>query len=479
MTSSTNYDLIVVGSGAAGLAAALTYAEADHDGDPPHRIAVLERSKKEDRGGATRWTGAFLRVNEDHRFDPDYADHLDRVSGGRVDTAYVRKLEREVPETLRFIEERGVELTFNEFPLAHRFDNGVASMTPPGMPKGGGKSIVETLASKLEQFPNVDYLYETEALRLTTAEDGAVNGLIVRGADGRTSPLTGRSVVLACGGFEGNYEVLTRYIGERACDLPLIAPGIANNRGDGLRMALELGADTAGQFDMIHAEPADTRSSAPDAVLYSYTAGIFVNRHGDRFFDEGSDTWDNTFEKIGYEIWKNQDQAAYWIADAKTLAIPGIENGFLSDLAPEQADTLEELAAKLGLSPEAVEKTVAAFNASTTDDEFDQTRFDGKHTIGITPQKSNWAVPIDTPPFIGYPLTAVITFTYGGIRTDLDARVVVPNGTPIPNLYAAGEVTGLYYHEYPPATSVLRSLTFGRIAGAHASKTHASATRET
>ncbi|MEV5838349.1 FAD-binding protein [Nocardia sp. NPDC052112] len=472
MTSSTNYDLIVVGCGAAGLAASLTYAEATETLDPPRRIAILERSIKEERGGATRWTDAFLRVTEDRTFDPDYVDHLDRVSGGRTDTAYLRKLEREVPKTLSFIEERGVKLRFDEFPLAHRFDKGVASTTPPGMPEGGGRSIVEALAAKLESFPNVDFRYETEAVRLITDDSGAVSGLVVRGSDGRTRQLTGRSVVLACGGFEGNYEVLTRYIGERACDLPLIAPGVANNRGDGLRMALELGADTAGQFDMIHAEPSDSRTSKPNAVLYSYIAGIFVNQQAERFFDEGIDTWDNTFEKIGYEIWKNQNQKAYWIADAKTLAIPGIEAGFLSDLPPERADSLGELAQKLGLDAEALQETVDTFNAATTDSEFDHTRFDGKRTVGITPAKANWAVPLDTPPFIGYPLTAVITFTFGGVRTDTDARVVLPNGAPIPNLYAAGEVTGLFYHEYPPATSVLRSLTFGRIAGEHAVQQH-------
>ncbi|GHF18722.1 tricarballylate dehydrogenase [Amycolatopsis deserti] len=463
-----DYDLVVVGCGAAGLAAAVSYAEATQGRT---RIAVLERSAEQDRGGATRWTGAFLRITEERRLDPDWPDRVRRVSGGRADYDYCRKLESEVPETIRFIEDRGVKLVFDEFPLAHTFDEGTARMTPPGRPDGGGKAIVEALASSLEQHANVDIRYRTEAVRLTLSDDGVVDGVVIRDGDGRAKRLGARAVVLACGGFEGNYEMLTRYIGERACDLPLIAPGIANNRGDGLRMALELGADTAGQFDMIHAEPVDTRTGSADAVLYGYTGGIFVNQQGERFFDEGKDTWDNTFELIGYEIWRNQNQRAYWIADAKTLAIPGIENAFLSDVPPERADSLAELAGKLGLEAEALEKTVAAFNAATGPGDFDPSRLDGKSTTGITPPKSNWATPLDTAPFIGFPLTAAITFTYGGIRTDLDARVVTPNGTPIPGLYAAGEITGLFYHEYPPATSVLRSLTFGRIAGTHAART--------
>ncbi|GHC70359.1 FAD-binding protein [Streptomyces cinnamoneus] len=462
------YDLIVIGFGAAGLSAAVTYAEATADRGTPVRIAVLERSAKEDRGGATRWTGAFLRVNEDRQLDTDYADHLTRESKGLVDTAYVARLAQETPQTLAFVERHGVEISYDAFPLPHTFDGGVPSMTPPASPLGGGASIVSHLGAALERDPRVDIRYETEALRLTTTDEGAVDGVVVRGRDGRTQQLRGRSVVLACGGFQGSVEALTRYVGERACDLPLIASGIANNRGDALRMAMELGADTAGQFDMIHAEPVDRRTKAADAVLYGFACGIFLNGKLERFFDEGRDTWDNTFEHVGYEIWKNQDQEAYWIADAKTLAIPGIMNSLLSDVPPEQAGTLGELAAKLGVDPEGLEKSVAEFNAACGPGEFDHTRLDGKSTTGVTPPKSNWATPLDTAPFIGVPVTSAVCFTYGGIRTDLDGRVVTPSGAPIPGLYAAGEATGLYYHSYPPATSVLRSLVFGRIAATHA-----------
>jgi tricarballylate dehydrogenase len=205
------------------------------------------------------------------------------------------------------------------------------------------------------------------------------------------------------------------------------------NRGDGIRMAVEVGADTSGQFDMIHAEP-----------------------------------WENTFEKVGFEIWKNQGQQAFWIADAKTLRIPGIEAGWLSGLAPERCDSLAELADRFGLDHDELTATIDQFNRPVTDDHFDWRTLDGKHTEGLEVPKSNWAVRIDEAPFIGFPLTGVICFTFGGVRTDADARVVTPNGVPIPGLYAAGELTGLFYHEYPVATSVLRSLTFGRIAARHA-----------
>ncbi|MFF0386789.1 FAD-binding protein [Streptomyces sp. NPDC004286] len=467
-TPAAPYDLIVIGFGAAGLSAALSFAEATEGREDPARIAVLERATKEGRGGATRWTGAFLRITQDKQLDTDWAEHVGRVSGGLADLEYCRTVERETHQTLTFVEKHGVEIAFEDFPLPHTFVGGTPSMAPPASPRGGGASIVEHLGAALENDPRVEIRYETEALRLSTSDDGTVDGVLVRTADGRIQRLTGRAVVLACGGFEGNTEMLTRYVGDRACDLPLIAPGIANNRGDALRMALELGADTAGQFDGIHAEPVDTRTGKADSVLYGFSTGIFVNSRMRRFFDEGMDTWDNTFEHVGYEIWKNQDQEAYWIADAKTLAIPGIMNSLLSDVPPEQADTLEELAGKLGIDAEGLEKTVAEFNAAVGPGEFDPTRRDGKSTVGVTPQKSNWATPLDTAPFIGVPVTAAVCFTYGGIRTDLDGRVVTPSGVAIPGLYAAGEATGLFYHAYPPATSVLRSLIFGRLAAHHA-----------
>ncbi len=461
---SNSYDIIVVGHGAAGLAAAVTYAERAAEVDMSAHIAILERGPREQRGGATRWTGAFMRVDPDGRLDPNWPDYMQQVSGGLADEAYCRKLEAEAPTTMQFLRSHGVTLLYDEFPLAHTFDNGIPSVTPPCRPDGGGRAIVEALSTTLESFENVDFFYDTEALELVSDERGRVSGVVVRDSEGLQRVLNGCAVVLACGGFQGNPEMLTRYLGDRACDLPLIAPGVAGNRGDGIRMALRVGADTAGQFDMIHAEPMDTRSSAADAVLYSFTTGIFLNDKAERFFDEGSNTWDNTFEKVGYEIWKHQDQKAYWIADAKTLRIPGIDIGWLSDLAPDQADTLEELAERFGLDPDRVRATVDEFNAAVSDDEFDWRRLDGKHTTGLAVNKSNWAVPIDEPPFICFPLTGVICFTFGGVRTDVQARVVTPAGTAIPGLYAAGELTGAFYHEYPVATSVLRSLTFGRIA---------------
>jgi tricarballylate dehydrogenase len=454
------YDLVVIGMGAAGLSAAVGYVDAF--GEAP-RVAVLERSPEETRGGSTRFTGSWFRVTEDRELDPTFVDTMAIVSDGLADLDYCRTLAREVPASIAFLEAHGVGYVYFKQGLPNRNTGGGL-----GMPAGNGLGIVDGLAAILECTEGVDLLYETEAVRLSVSDDGRVDGVVVRGRDGLLRTLRAAAVVIASGGFEGNGEMLTRYLGERACDLPVIAPGTANNRGEGICMAMEVGADTAGQFDMFHAEPVDARSTDPDPVVYPYTYGIVVNRHARRFFDEGKDSFDSTFEQLGYEIWRHQEQTAFLIGDQTSLSVTGFEDVVFTRLPPVTAGTPAALAEALGLDPAALESTVAAYNAAIGPWEFDPYTFDGKSTVGLDPPKSNWAFPLDSPPFIAYPLTCAICFTFGGIRTDSLARVVSPSGISIPGLFAAGEVTGLYYHEYPVGTSVIRAVTFGRIAGVHA-----------
>ncbi len=458
-----DYDLVVIGMGAAGLSAAVSFAEASGARGRTARAAMLERSTEKERGGATRYTSSWFRVTEDRQLDPKFVDTMASVSGGLADLDYCRTLAREVPNSLRFLDEHNVPTTYFKQPLPNRNTGGGL-----GMPVGGGASIVQGLAGIVEQTAGMEILYQTEAVRLSISEQGRIDGVFVRGRDGLLRRLSANAVVIASGGFEGNKEMLTQYLGERACDMPPIAPGPGNNRGEGIRMAMEVGADTAGQFDMFHGEPVDARSNKPDAVIYPYPYAIVVNRHARRFYDEGKNSFDSTFEEFAYQIWRHQDQRAFLIGDQTSLSVRGFTDVAFTDLPPITADTIGGLARQLGLDPTALESTVAEFNAAVGPGEFNPYIFDSKRTIGLTPPKSNWAFALNSPPYIGYPLTCAITFTFGGIRTDSSARVVSPAGTPIPGLYAAGEVTGLYYHAYPAGTSVIRAITFGRIAGAHA-----------
>jgi tricarballylate dehydrogenase len=455
------YDVVVIGMGAAGLAAAVSHVDGCASRGRPPRVAVLERAPEGERGGATRYTSSWFRVTEDRRLDPAFVETMASVSGGLADLDYCRTLEREVGATLDFLDAHGVEVTYFKQPFPNRNTGGGL-----GMPVGGGLAIVDGLAAVLERAEGVELRYETEAVRLGLSAGGRLDAVLVRGRDGLLRRLDARAVVIASGGFEGNREMLTQYLGERACDLPVIAPGPAFNRGEGIRMAMALGADTAGQFDMFHGEPVDPRATRPDPVVYPYVYGIVVNRHAQRFFDEGANSFDSTFEALGYEIWRHQEQSAFFVGDQTTLGLDHFGDVVFTDVPPVTAGTVEELATALGLDPQALERTIAEYNAAIEPGEFDPYSFDGKRTRGLTPPKSNWASPLDSPPYVAYPLTCAITFTFGGIRTDDAARVLSPAGTPIPGLYAAGEVTGLYYHEYPAGTSVLRSLTFGRLAGA-------------
>jgi tricarballylate dehydrogenase len=454
-----DYDLVVIGCGAGGLSAAVAYA--DEAGENA-RIAVLERATREGRGGATRWTSSWFRITKDRQLDPAFSEMMERLGEGKADLDYCRTYAEEVPATFDFLDRHGVPWVYFEQSFANRNTGGGLAMPVPG-----GVAIVDTLAAKVDALPNAEILYETEAVALETDERGSVTGVRVRSSRGERS-LTAKAVVIACGGFEGAQDMLAEHLGPRGSELPLIAPTLVNNRGDGIRLTAPLGGDVAGQFDMFHGEPVDTRTDKPDAVIYGYPFGIIVNKHCQRFFDEGQDSFDSTFERLGYEIWANQDQQAWFIGEKAILAWPAVAHIMLTDQPPVEADTIAGLATKFGLDPDALVATVGEYNTAIQPGPTDRTTRHGKRTEGIDPPKSNWATPIENGPFIGYPLTTAITFTFGGIRSDNRARVLKKDGSPIPGLYAAGEVTGLYYKEYPAGTSVLRALTFGRIAAREA-----------
>ncbi|HZX85485.1 MAG TPA: FAD-binding protein [Reyranella sp.] len=455
----TEFDLVIVGLGAAGLAAAVAHIEAREVAHLPVSLLMLESAPPELRGGATRWTTAMLRAMPDLRLDPLYVGKMEEVSKGLADLDYCRAFEKESRETLQFIERHGVELIHLPTDLAQGMEHKVK-------PNGGGLAIIDKLAAVVERTEGAEILYRHEALRLSLSADGEIDGIVVRGDDGRLKTFNARDVLLACGGFEGNAEMLTRYLGNSACDLKLLAPGLAYNKGAGIRMAQELGAATSGQFDMVHSELVDVRTDRPDAVIYGHPFGILVNQKAQRFFDEGIGTYEETFELAAFEVWKNQKQSAFFIADQTLKRFRAVFRLFDSDREPVEADTLGELAAQLGLDPEALEATVEGFNAAVGSGEFDPRRRDGKATEGIEPPKSNWAYPLVNPPFFAYPLTTAICFTYGGLKTDSRGRVLSESGIVIPGLHAAGEIVGVSYHEYLGATSVFRSLAFGRLVGA-------------
>jgi tricarballylate dehydrogenase len=281
--------------------------------------------------------------------------------------------------------------------------------------------------------------------------------------------------VLAAGGFEANPAWRTRYLGP-GWDLARVR-GTRFNTGDGIRMAMDVGAAARGHWSGCHAVGWD--ANAPEFgdldvgdgfQKHSYPFGIMVNTRGQRFVDEGADFRNYTYAKYGREVLMQPGQVAWQIFDAKVTHLLRDEYR-IRQVTRVTAESLDALAAKLeGVDATEFCATVRAFNAAVDQSTpFDPTRKDGRSARGLEVPKSNWANPLDTPPFEAYAVTCGITFTFGGLHVDADARVISEEGAPIAGLFGAGElVGGLFYFNYPGGTGLTSGAVFGRRAGAGA-----------
>ncbi len=495
-----DYDVVVVGAGNAGLCAALSAQEAGA------RVVVLEKAPLAERGGNTAFTGGLLRFPFESidDFKPlvrdysaeelagldvgrytrrDYANDLDRVTEGLSDPDMVEILTGQAYPTMRWMTERGVRWLFAI---------GRQSYLDPTTGKrkffgnlileahGGGQGLSDALFSIAENA-GIPIAYETKAMRLIVNDRGAVTGIQVRDGDGQ-HVINCKAVVLASGGFEANREMRTRYLGP---DWELAkVRGTRFNTGDGIRMALEIGAQPYGHWSCCHAvawnllaDEVGDRNIGDLHQKHSYPIGIIVNRDGKRFVDEGADFRNYTYAKYGREILKQPGRQAFQIFDSKT--VPLLRDEYRPAGAPYvtrvSAMTIEELADGLMIDPAGLKRTIEEYNAAIQPGDFNPSILDGKHTEGIEPPKSNWAVPIDAPPYEGYAVTCGITFTFGGLRINQQGQVLDTEDRPIPGLYAAGElVGGLFYYNYPGGSGLMAGAVFGRLAGSSAAKAAAS-----
>jgi tricarballylate dehydrogenase len=454
--------LVVVGHGAAGLAAALSAAEQAKRDGLPIEITLLEKAREHEAGGNTRWSPSNMRLDAPDRIDPGFVEDMLEASGGRGDRSYFRALADHATATISWLQGHGVEFITPLYYLSA----GPARIQPIG----GGSTIVEKLAVAAKRA-GVRLLYETSVTRLVTAEDRCVSGVAVQGGDGVATTLNADAVILATGGFQANRAMMRAHFGSRAETIKLISPGTRFDSGDGIRMAADQGASLSGDWDGMHIEPVDPRGQNSAAVVLVYPYGIVVDQDGHRFFDEGSGLMHETWEAFARDIhFSRANSIAYAILDSRLLEIEGFERAIRSEVPPYQAETIEGLAAQIGVPAGNLRQTVESFNAAATGDvaQFDASRCDGLATAAtLRPPKSNWARAITKPPFLSYPLIGAIAYTFGGLATNDKAEVLCAEG-PMSGLYAAGETTGHFYGTAPNAVAILRALVFGKIAGREA-----------
>jgi tricarballylate dehydrogenase len=292
---------------------------------------------------------------------------------------------------------------------------------------------------------------------------------------GKTGEVKAKGVVLAAGGFQANAEWRTRYLGP-GWELAKVR-GTRFNTGDGIKMALDIGAQPTGNWSGGHAVGWDRNapefgdlSVGDNFQKHSYPWGIMINARGERFVDEGADFRNYTYAKYGRVILEQPGQFAWQIFDRKVLHLLRDEYR-IKRVTKARADTLEDLVGKLDdVNAGRALEAIKAYNAAVkTEVPFNPNVKDGRGTRGLAVPKSNWANTIDEPPFEAYAVTCGLTFTFGGVKIDVDGRVIDSDGAVIPGLYAAGEmVGGLFYFNYPGGTGLMAGSVFGRIAGTSA-----------
>jgi tricarballylate dehydrogenase len=482
------HDVLVIGGGNAALCAALAAAERGAS------VVLLERAPEAKRGGNSKFTGGGFRMvhhgaEDIKRIVPDlsdadiaktdfgqytaedYLDDLGRITQYYIDPDLAETLVQNSTDTVHWLMGRGVKFLPNFGRQAYnhegrfKFFGGVVIYA-----NGGGAGLVES-EYKAASKHGVTVRYDARAMSLLRGAHGLVGvRALINGVE---EDIHARAVVLASGGFEANREWRTRYLGP-GWDMAKVR-GTRYNTGDGIRMALDYGAQSYGQWSGCHAvaweryanDYGDVDGQHSAGYRHSYPFSIMVNANGERFVDEGADFRNYTYAKYGRVVLGQPGGYAWQVFDSQVLYLLRDEYK-MRGATKVHADTLEELAARMqDVNPAGFVKTVADFNAAVKRDvKFDPNIKDGKRTVGLAVDKTNWANTIEKPPFEAYSVGCGITFTFGGLKIDTSGHVLDIEDAPISGLFAAGElVGGLFYFNYPGSAGLMAGAVFGRIAG--------------
>ncbi len=486
-----DWDVIVVGAGNAAFCAAHAAREQGAS------VLMLERAPQHENGGNSRFTAGAIRfaydgVDDIRALCPDLSDEqiaitdfgtyttdqfyddMFRVTRYRTDPALCERLVTQSRDSMLWLRRKGIRFMPIYGRQAFKIDGRFKFWGGLTLEVwGGGPGLVDT-HTEIARASGIEIVYAAKALSLLY--DGyEVKGVKVR-QKGEIVDLSSKSVVIATGGFQANAELRTRYLGA-GWEMAKVR-GSRFNTGDGIRMALDVGASSYGNWSGCHAVGWDYNAPefgdltvGDNFQKHSYPFGIMVNAEGRRFVDEGADFRNYTYAKYGHVILQQPDQFAWQIFDRKVTHLLRDEYR-IKRVSKVQANSLADLAQRLeGVDPMGFLDEIEAYNAAVrTDIPFDPNAKDGRQTEGLAVPKSNWANTIDTPPFEAYQVGCGITFTFGGLRIDPDSgQVLDMDLTPIPGLYAAGElVGGIFYFNYPGGTGLMSGLVFGRLAGGSA-----------
>lgn len=443
--STKEYDVVVVGAGAAGLAAAIEAAEGGAS------VVVLEKMPVS--GGSTILSGGIVygtgsKLHEAAGVEDSVEDlvkYWSERADGKNDEEFLRFVAERSGETIDWLVDMGVE--FGE-PAPTGTSPVARAVTSPG--HGGGiiRPMEEYAKSK-----NVEILFEMTAKELIKAEDGTVTGVKAVDAEGKETLFSAKATVLATGGFDRSTDLVKEYAPQAEGHLSFAGMG---SNGEGLTMAKNAGAAVMTNngvigFKAVEGEVAYTT----DVCSLMWMPYLSVNKAGERFANETMD-----YPLFYEELIKQPEQVSYLIFDGNTYLEAldkAVEKG-----SAFKADSLEELAELAGIDADKFQETVKNYNEMIVKGE--DTQF-GKVLTGHA--------QIEKGSFYAVKVVPAILGTMTGIATDLDAQVIDESGKVIAGLFAAGEAAnGNFYNKVYPAsgTSIQMSLTFGRVAGTKAAE---------